>query len=107
MPPPVWPPKRWTPAQLEALGRFIMIGANPYKPHTAEKAEPPDEVQYDNKELFWTFRGTPLRVEKAMHIPYWVWYPKAKYPDPNNPASWETHPKPESILVGYVGAGGW
>jgi hypothetical protein len=103
---PTWP-GHWDDDQLEALGRFIMLTANPYR-HSAEKVQPPNEVLYDNGQLLWSFRNTPLRVEKSMQIPYWVWYPKTKYPDPKNPADWErSSPKPESILVGYVGAGGW
>jgi len=66
-----------------------------------------NKVLVDRRSQLWTFRGTPVRVDQAIEVPYLVWYPNPMVPshDPENPADWLT--TPETLLVGYVGAGGW
>jgi hypothetical protein len=108
-PVPLPPGSAWTGENLTLIGNFIMSKMNPYQPHTAPKPTWRDEFRRDDRQLLWTFREAPVRVESALEIPYHVWYRKRSvpYPKPANPAHWEDRPSTEYLLVGYVGSGGY
>jgi hypothetical protein len=95
----------WTRQELRDLADFIMNQANPYQPHTARKPNWLADVRLDARPQTWTFRNTPIRVERAVEIPYLVWYPTTGNPQDDNDADW--FGATEQLLVGYVGAGGW
>lgn len=115
-----------TADDFQSLGAFLMFDRNPYlpnrtnvtvaKPHGLTTIPPPAPpsppnpptpnlcqntnipCRVVNQRLHWTFRGKPIRIEKAISIPY-------KVQDDNNPNPnvwYDT-----SLLVGYEGAGGY
>jgi hypothetical protein len=89
------------------LSEFLMESMNPYRPRTGPAPQFKDQSLVDRRPQTWSFRGTPVRVDQAIEIPYFVWYPSPGT-DPNAPynaADWLK--MNEKLLVGYVGAGGW
>jgi hypothetical protein len=104
--PPTWPPGVWSDAQLKALGEFVMKTTNPYQ-RSAPIPRWQDKCTLDAGTNMWSFRGTAVRVERAVEIPYLIWYPRKDVAQPaeGNPADWIL--VNEKLLVGYVGAGGW
>ena len=98
----------WTDLELREFGVHILKEWNPYK-FALRKPDWFKDVRFDRRPQVWSFRDTNFRVERAIEIPYLVWYPKegVDMPDESNGSHWPPEPQTEQLLVGYVGAGGW
>jgi hypothetical protein len=93
----------WEGSDLRQLGKYIMRDANKYG-YTTKKLGWHYEVRRDNRQLLWTFRDTPVRVEQALEIPYLVYPSQGGYL--GNPPAADAEPTVEYLLVGFVGSGG-
>jgi hypothetical protein len=104
-----WPPKQWSENDLKRLAEFLMVNINPYSDYfSSSRPNWKEDAVRDNVQTIWTFRGTPLRIDRSVQVPFNVRYPKSGVPNPNQskPVDWEDHDSREYILVGFVGSGG-